>query len=420
MADPGHDVLVQQCLAFENDGGWNQSPPLDVATRTVIEGLMDKWYNLRNWFLGSLQFTRTWHPEIAVDQVDHNSPLQAIAMSTPLRGAPKPIAGEGSKEVLSEIVKEYNIKFAGEFGPIEPQNEPQIHKELLQAELNAFNNELTKWATIENVPLKVEDDESTVGWLDLELDCRAEDHDEGPAAVAGIHTSYPRIWPGDRTVHHYHTSVVRRVRRWRFRLQKDKLERADDGDLEILLHKLRDIAKHVPRLVNGLSWHKFQNGELVDSVHHKQYSLLGLLPNEDERTRGAAPYRGFAKTMTLHYFRSRSTDCNLWTELQTRLRTKLESLVAVRQAAARAAHRVYMPGASGAEDAARSFQRGQLRQRLDDDELPLRERGQALRALEESRRERGVPSPARQRSRDDVRLSASLAGGVPSLARLKL
>ena len=227
MADPAHDALVQQCLAFDHDGGWNQSPPLDVATRKMIEGLMDKWYNLRNWFLGSLQFTPFWHPEIMVDQIDHNSPLQGIAMSTPLRGAAKPIAGEGSKEILNEIIKNYDDMFGGEFGRIEPQDVPQIHKELLQAELNAFNNELTKWATIENVPLKVENDESPLGWLDLELDCRAEDHDEGPSAVAGIHTSYPRIWPNDRTVHHYHTSVVRRVRRWRVRLRKDKLEEAE-------------------------------------------------------------------------------------------------------------------------------------------------------------------------------------------------
>ena len=433
MTDPAHDALVQQCLAFDNDGGWNQSPPLDVATRTIIggsdgdgdddgqEGLMDKWYNLRNWFLGSLQFGRTWHPETTVDQIDHNSPLQGIAMSTPLRGASKPIAGKGSKEILGVIIKNYNDMFAGEFGLIEPQEVPQIHEELLRAELNAFNNELTKWATIENVPLNVKDDESTIGWLDLELDCRAEDHDEGPAAVAGIHTSYPRIWPRDRTVHHYHTSVVRRVRRWRFRLDEEKLKGAEDVDLEIYLHKLRDIAKHVPRLVNGLSWHKFQNGELVDSVHHKQYSLLGLLPNEDERTRGDAPYRGLAKTMTLHYFRSRSTDCNLWTELQTRLRTKLASLIMWQRAAARAADRVYMPGGPGAEEAERSFLRGELRQSLQDDELPLRKRWQALRALEESRRDRGVPSPARQRSRDKVRASElCLAGVVPSLARLKL
>ena len=79
-----------------------------------------------------------------------------------------------------------------------------------------------------------------------------------------------------------------------------------------------------------------------------------------------------------------------------------------------------MPGGPGAEDAERSFRRGELRQRLDDDELSLRKRWQALRALEESRREDGVPSPARQRSRDDLRSSASLAGAVPSLARLKL
>ena len=418
MADPAHDALVQQCLALH--GRWNQSPPLDVATRKMIEGLMDKWYNLRNWFLGSLQFTPFWNPEIMVDQIDHNSPLQGIAMSTPLRGAAKPIAGEGSKEILSEIIKNYDDMFANEFDRIEPQDVPQVHKELLQAELNAFNNELTKWATIENVPLKAQNDQSPMGWLDLELDCRAEDHDEGPAAVAGIHTSYPRIWPNDRTVHHYHTSVVRRVRGWRFRLEEDELKKAENVDLEMFLQKLQDIAKHVPRLVNGLSWHKFQNGELVDSVHHKQYSLLGLLPNEDERTRGAAPYRGFAKTMTLHHFRSKSTDCNLWTELQTRLRTKLESLIMWQRAAARAAHRVYMPGGPGAEDAKRSFRRGQLRERLDDDELSLRERGQALRALEEIQRDGGVPSPDRQRSRDDLRSSASLAGGVPSLARLKL
>lgn len=418
MAGPAHDALVQQCLAFDN-GGWNQSPPLDVATRRIIEGLMDKWYNLRNWFLGSLQFGRTWHPETTLDQIDHNSPLQAIAMSTPLRGASKPIAGEGSKEILGVIIKHYTEMFASEFGPIEPQEVPQIHEELLQAELNAFNNELTKWATIENVPLKVKDDGSTIGWLDLELDCRAEDHDEGPAAVAGIHTSYPRIWPLDRTVHHYHTSVVRRVRRWRFRLEKETLKDAEDVDLEICLHKLRDITKHAPRLVNGLSWHKFQNGELVDSVHHQQYSLLGLVPNATaDRPRGDAPYRGFAKTMSLHFLRSTSTDCNLWTELRTRLRTKLESLVMARQAAARAAARVYAPEGPGAEEAARSFRHGQLRQLLDDDELPLRKRLQALGALEEARRESGAPSPARQRSW--MQEQASLAGAVPSLARLKL
>ena len=430
MADPAHDALVRQCLAFDNGGGWNESPPLDVATRTIIggsngdgddgkRGLMDEWHNLRNWFLGSMQFSPIWSPELTVDQIDHNSPLQAIAMSTPLRGAAKPIAGEGSKDLLSKIVDSYNESFAGEFGSIEPQDVPQIYKELLQAELNAFNNALTKMATIENVPLTLAGG-LFVGSLDLELDCRAEDHNEGPSAVAGIHTSYPRIWSNDRTVHHYHTSIVRRVRRWRFRLERDTLERADDTTLEICLHKLRDITKHAPRLVNGLSWHKFRNGELVDSVHYKHYSLLGLSPNDDERTHGDAPYSGFAKTMSLSFFRSASTDCSLWTELQTRLRTKLASLAMWQRAAERAAERVYMPGGPGAEDAARSFWRGQLRQRLDDDQLSLRERGQALRALQEIQRDRGVPSPARQRSRDDLRSSASLAGGVPSLARLKL
>ena len=421
--------LIQQCLAYSDT--WNVTPPMDVATRTIIgvnnaddgeEGLMDQWHNLHNWFLGSWQFSRTWYPDINVDQVDRHSPLHAIAMSTPLRGPPKLIAGEGSKGTLSEVMQNYQAMFAGEFGPIRDQDAPQIKEELLQAELNAFNNELTKWATIENVPLELQDGETTVGWLDLELDCRAEDHDEGPAAVAGIHTSYPRIWPDDRTVRHYHTSIVRRVRRWRFRLQEDTLNRADDSDLKICLHKLRDIAKHAPRLVNGLSWHKFQNGKLVDTQHYKAYSLIGLLPNENERTRRLYPYRGFAKTMSLHYFRSRSTDCNLWKELQTRLRTKLASLIMARQAAARAAHRVYMPGGPGAEEAARSFRRGELQQRLDDDDLSLRERWQALRALEESRRGRRVPSPARQRSRDNnVWASEScFAGGVPSLARLKL
>lgn len=426
MAAAEHDALVQQCLAFDN-GGWNESPPLDVATRTIIggsdgddgqSGFMDAPYNLRNWFLGSLQFSPIWNPELSADQIDHNSPLQAIAMSTPLRGAVKPIAGEGSKDLLSKIVDAYNESFAGEFGPIQPQDVPQIYEELLQAELNAFNNALTKMATIENVPLTLVDG-LIVGSLDLELDCRAEDHTEKPAAVAGIHTSYPRIWPNDRTVHHYHTSVVRRVRRWRFRLEKNKLKRADDMNLEICVHKLRDITKHVPRLVNGLSWHKFQNGKLVDSVHYKQYSLLGLTPNDDERTRKDAPYSGFAKTMSLRFFQSASTDCNLWKELRTRLRTKLASLIMVRQAAARAAERVYAPGGPGADDAARSFRGGQLRQRLDDEELSLRERGQALRALEEIQRDRGVPSPARQRSRDN-NVRSSLAGGVPSLARLKL
>ena len=120
----------------------------------------------------------------------------------------------------------------------------------------------------------------------------------------------------------------------------------------------------------------------------------------------------------IHYYRSGSTDCNLWKEVRTRLRTKLHSLKMWHRLHDDSLEKSYTPGGAGWQRAKESFERQQAA-------LDYTRRLQALpardeRAREERARELNVPLPVRRRSSRDALRAESFDRGVPSLARLKL
>ena len=226
------------------------------------------------------------------------------------------------------------------------------------------------------MPLEVYHD-SLVGSIEFELDCRAEDHDEA-GRVAGLHTSYPRFYNrdlSDASPRYYHTSVVRRIRRWRVLIDEDKLRPWSRVTLGLFLdEKLKSLKDSEPRLVTGLTWTKFQGGRLVDHIHYKRYNVVALAEGRDGRDKIALAMR------QIHYYRSGSTDCNLWKEVRTRLRTKLHSLKMWHRLHDDSLEKSYTPGGASWQRAKESFERQQAA-------LDYTRRLQALPARDERARE---------------------------------
>ena len=88
---------------------------MDVPARRAMKAAMGDPEGLRIGFLGTAVFGGIIVQEHTMDFDQDGSPLHKIAMSTPLRGAPKPSPAT-DPNLLDDIVANYNSEYADTYG----------------------------------------------------------------------------------------------------------------------------------------------------------------------------------------------------------------------------------------------------------------------------------------------------------------
>lgn len=326
-----------------------------------------------------------------------------------------------------------------------PQEIPNVVKRMLYAASTSYAHPLSNAKTVTQRVVDLP------GWghllrdgvakLEIELegvDERDREGDRG-APVSGMHLNWPYRIADHKELHR--VTIVRQVRRWRIVVDREVIGQLSANEQALLEAKkqLEALSDLKPMFVSGVCSLEFQTHmpwagaapltspmDAVRKTDHltRPLNLIGFRPVPkpvlDPNGRIASPIAPrdadqnrpvpideyeFVRQDGLLTSPCFDGVCRAGPPLWRRARHKYwaESTLNQRR------QDLYAPGGPGRKRDKAEWRN--LNQDLDHHMAEWEE---------EIRRDRGAPALDRRRSRDDVRSSASLAGGVPNLARLKL
>ena len=357
--------------------------------------------------------------------------------------------------------------------PGEPHREVEgdmlgVTKRLLYSASRSYDHPLCNAHTVEQ-PLYPQNPEAWenmyngIARLEIELECVDEKCSEGGGTpVSGMHLNWP-YHPDDSAYEFHRVTIVRQVRRWRIVVDRDKLEwlSLNERALEVARQQLEALSQLKPMFVSGICHFHYvtQDGQgfpqtsAIAALDQETYIAWPLhliefrsnpKPVLDSRGRLASPIAlrdappasrvpisEYELVRTGRWLNSPHLlghpDCRVGQQLLRQWRTKCRLKSVLHKTLAD----TYAPGKPGAERAKAEW--GAMNEARKEDprmaranEQQRRDRAALLRQREaEIRRDprHGRAPPLlseRSRSRSWMQEEASLAGGVPNLARLKL